>query len=90
MRTSLNDIKQAEDFLSGELKPQDSVLMRARLLIDPVLRMNLAIQQKVYALVKLYGRRKLKEEIEDVHTKIFQDPGRVAYREKITQLFSKH
>jgi hypothetical protein len=90
MRTSLNDLKQTEDFLAGKLNPQDSVLLRARLLIDPVLRMNMAIQQKIYSLITLYGRRRLKEEIEDVHLRIFKDPNRAAYREEITQLFSKH
>ena len=89
MRTSLNEIKKAEDFLSGKLSGAEAVLMQARLLIDPVLRMNLAFQRKVYALVTLYGRRKLKAEIEDVHDRIFQDPARAAYREEIAQLFSK-
>jgi hypothetical protein len=89
MRTSLNKIKQAEDFLSGSLKPEDSVLMRAKLLLDPVLRMNMRIQQKVYTLIALYGRRKLKDEIDEIHSRVFNDPDRAAYREKIIQLFSK-
>lgn len=89
MRTSLNDIKKAEDLLSGKLSAPEAVLMQARLLIDPVLRMNVEFQRRVYALITLYGRRKVKAEIEDVHDRIFQDPARAAYREEIAQLFSK-
>lgn len=89
MRTSLNDIKKAEDLLSGKLSAPEAVLMQARLLIDPVLRMNVEFQRRAYALITLYGRRKVKAEIEDVHDRIFQDPARAAYREEIAQLFSK-
>jgi hypothetical protein len=87
MRTSLNEIKQTDDFLSGKLSPEDSVLFKARLLINPVLRLNVSLHRKTLTLVRFYGRKKLRAEIETVHNKIFQDPGRSSYHDMISKLF---
>jgi hypothetical protein len=89
MRTSLNKIKQAEDFLSGKLSAGDSLVFRAKMLIDPILRLNVTMQKKTYTLIRVYGRRKIKDAAEAVHKKIFNDPERIDYHQKITELFSK-
>ena len=89
MRTSLNDIQQAEKFLSGNLLPKDALLFKAKLLMDPLLRLNMYMQEKTYLLIRLYGRKKLKSEIECVHEKFFHDPQKTTFRQKIVQLFPK-
>ena len=86
MRTSLNKIKETEDFILKVMKPDDALLFRARLILDPVLRMQLALQRKVYALIRLYGRRNLKSEIISVQENIFNTS---EFREEIDQLFLK-
>ncbi|HTJ47814.1 MAG TPA: hypothetical protein VL443_00060 [Cyclobacteriaceae bacterium] len=86
MRTSLNKIKETEDFILNAMKPDDALLFRARLILDPVLRMQLALQRKVYALIRLYGRRNLKSEIISVQENIFNT---TEFREEIDQLFLK-
>lgn len=88
MTTSLNEITQAEDFLQGNLKPEDSLVFRARLLVSPLFRKNFLAQQKTYSLIRLYGRRKLKSEIESIQEKFFNDPDNTFYRQKIEQLFT--
>jgi hypothetical protein len=88
MTTSLNEIKQVEDFLHGKLKPEESLFFRAKLLINPVLRKNVSMQKKTYSLIRLYGRRKLKLEIAFVQEKIFNDPGKESYKKKIEKIFS--
>jgi hypothetical protein len=87
MRTSLNDLKHNEDFLHGSLAPEDAVLVRAKLLIDPVFRMNMALQRKIYALIYGAGRQHVKSEVKAAERKIFQDPYKADYRRKIDQLF---
>jgi hypothetical protein len=89
MRTSLNNIKETEDFLSGALQAEETLLFKVRLLLDPALRVNVSIQQKAYSLIRLYGRKKLKAEIESVHENIFNDPTHAKYRREIDQLFNK-
>jgi hypothetical protein len=89
MRTSLNNTNQIEDFLSGHMSQKDSFLFKAKMLIDPVLRMNVGMQRKTYSLIRLYGRKQLISEIEIVHQRIFQDPEKKNFCRGIEQLFSK-
>ena len=89
MRASLNKIKENEDFLSGSLKPQDALVFRAKLLLDPLLRMSVSLQKKTYSIVKLCGRRTLIQEINSIQGKIFSDPYRTDFHRKIDQLFPK-
>lgn len=90
MTTSLNEIKTVEDFLNGKLIPEESLLFRAGLLIDPLLRMNVSMQKKTYSLIRLYGRRKLRSEITTIQEKIFNDPANALFKQRIEQLFSKY
>lgn len=87
MRTSLNNIRQAEAYIKGRLAPQESLLFEARLLTDPLLRLNLRMQQKAYTLIRMFHRKKLKEEVAGVHEQLFNDPEQAAFRQQIKQLF---
>lgn len=89
MRTSLNDIRIIENYLAGKLDPEESLLLQARLLTDPVLKLNVYVQQKVHSILLLYHRQKLIEEIEEVHQRLFGDPGKGNFQRRIFQLF-KH
>jgi hypothetical protein len=89
MRTSLNKIKNTEDFLLGKLTPEDSLVFKAKLLVDPALRINTGIQHKIYELVRAYGRKQLKSEIESVHVKLFNDPEASSFRRSVYSLFKK-
>lgn len=88
MRTSLTDIKQAEAWLQGTLTPQDSLLFEARILTNPLLRANVALQKKVLALLRFYHRKKLKEELEAVHQRLFSDPAKADFQQQIHHLFT--
>jgi hypothetical protein len=88
MRTSLNNIKELEAFLEGKLEPQDSLLVEARLLSNPLWRLNFFFQKKVYAIVSLYHRRKLKEEVQTIQEDLFSDPAKAEFQYKIRTIFS--
>jgi hypothetical protein len=87
MKTSLNNIKQLEKYLEGKLDPQEALVVEARLLSNPLLKLNFFFQKKVYELVQLYHRRKLKEEVKAVQLQLFSDPAKAAFQKNSYQLF---
>lgn len=89
MRTSLNNIRLIEKFLKGQMSPEESLLFHVRLMNDQVLNINLRIQEKIYALIKLYHRKKLKEEIQSVDHKMFSDPLKADFQESIHYFFKR-
>ncbi len=89
MRASLIEIKQIEDYLFRRMGKEDSLVFEAKLLLDDELRQKMLLQKKTYELVTLYSRKRLKEEIEEVHNKLFREPEHESFREKIVRLFSK-
>jgi cytochrome c-type biogenesis protein CcmH/NrfG len=73
--------------MNDKLPPEERLLFEAQLLTSPLLRWNVSAQQRVYTLLKLYHRRKIKEQTQTVQQKLFQESQHAAWREQITQLF---
>ncbi len=86
MKTSLTEIKQIDDHITGQLNDGDKLVFDARLILDPLLRFNIRMQQKLYALVKAYGRRSMRREVTSVQNQLFQDK---SFRNEIDTIFSK-
>jgi len=89
MRTSLNDIKKADDFLTGRLSTGETLLFQAKLWIDPLLHYRVSMLKKVYTLVHLYGRNKMRMELTGLHERIFNDPEKVLWHQQVKSLFPK-
>jgi len=89
MKISWNNIETIEQYLSGNLKTVEALLFKARLLIDPVLRQQVILQEKTYALVRLFARREIKSRLDRTHRKLFNHPEKKAFQQSILQLFSK-
>ena len=87
MRISLNNIAQAEQHLLKKPAPANSLLFEAKMLINDELKNNVTAQQQVYSLVKQYGRKQLKAEIEAVHQQLFTQPEHLTFRQKIARIF---
>jgi len=83
----LNEIEQIEKHLLGGLSSEDKLLSQAELLLNPQKEENVYWQQKTYTLVRAYGRKQLKQEIEAVHQKLFTKPAHQRFRQKILALF---
>jgi hypothetical protein len=88
MRTSLNNIRQTEDYLKGQMEPVEALLFKARLLTNPLLRMNVRLQQKAYSLISFFHRNQLKQEVNAVHEQLFNDPEKEAFRQQISHIFN--
>ena len=87
MRTSLNDIKQIDDYLLQYAGKTDRALFEARLILQPALEENLLWQQKTYDIIRQYSRRQLKAEIETVHQQLFTGPEHLSFSQRIMALF---
>lgn len=86
MKTSLNETRKIErGVLSGG--QGDKLLLEAGMILDPTLRERVVWQQRAYEMIKLYGRKKLRMEIEGVHQKLFHSPEHSSFRQKIYQFF---
>jgi len=88
MRTSLIETQQIDAHLFN--KPmEDRSVFEARLILDPTLQDTINWQKKTHSLINLYCRKKLREEIEAVHLKLFTQPKHELFRQKIVRLFTK-
>lgn len=87
MRTSLNEIHHIEQHLLGQLPNEESLLMEAKMSLNPDLAQKVALQEETYALVKQYGRKKLRAEIVQVEKRLFTSPGYLSFRQRIMNLF---
>jgi anti-sigma factor RsiW len=89
MKTSWNDVHRIEQYLLDQFDQEERQAFEASLRANPLLRLNVQIQQKMMQLLRYYHRRKLKREAERVRDHLFQDPARADFRQEMTQLF-KH
>ena len=87
MRTSLIEIKHIEDHLLKQLSPEEEVVFQANLLINKELTSNLEAQVQGYELIKSYGRKQLRLEIEAVQQKLFSAKEHKSFRDKILSIF---
>ena len=87
MKISWHDTRGIERFLNNELSEEEQVLFEAQLVLNPHFKLHVALQKRIYSLIKLYGRRKMKAEIGKIHHKLFQNPEHVIFQQRIQQLF---
>ncbi len=89
MRTSLNNIKTIDDYVSGRMAPDDALLFEANMLLNDDLRTEINDQQKTYAIIRQYSRKKVKGEIIAVQ-KIFTTASQYqGFMQRIANLFKK-
>jgi hypothetical protein len=89
MRTSLNEIRDIEAYLSGASSPEYRLLFEARMLLQPELQQKTREQQHIYHLVKAYSRNQLKNELDKVHEHLLTSPEHSSFRQRILRLFTK-
>ena len=83
----MNNLRDIERYVEGLMSGGEEVLFEGRLHGNPTLRTNLFLYKKVMALVRMYHRKKLKVELEDVHQRLFRDPLKVTFRERVMNIF---
>ena len=87
MRTSLNKIQGIEGFVLQSAHISEALVFEARMIIDSELAQQVTLQKETYAIIRQYGRRLLKAELEAVHQTLFTQPNHQRFRQKIIALF---
>lgn len=87
MRISLNKIREIERYYQGAMEQNEAILFEEKMQKDSLLRLNVLLHEKVLALVRIYHRKKLKTELEEVHNRLFSDPAKVTFRENMIGIF---
>lgn len=88
MRTSLNKIKEIERYIEGTMDQPEEVEFQASVQRDPILRLNVLLIKKVMAIVRVYHRKKIKMELEDVHQRLVNDPLKLSFNESVQRIFA--
>lgn len=89
MRTSLNKIRAIDDYLTGSLAPGESLVFEANMLLDTYLSADVQDQQETYALIRQYGRQKIKAEIMTVQETLTTAAQHRGFMQRIASLFKK-
>lgn len=87
MKTSMSETILIERFLQDELPALEHQAFKAKMRLNPGLRLKVYFQKKVHLLVKLYHRKKCKAELEVLHQDLFQDPNKIEFQQNISNIF---
>jgi hypothetical protein len=87
MRTSLNEIKLIDSHLNGQLYGGESALFNAMLILNPALPEQITWQRKTRTTIEQYSRKALRQEIDNVYTKLFTEPAHSGFRQRILKIF---
>ncbi|UFH57904.1 hypothetical protein [Spirosoma sp. KNUC1025] len=71
MRPLLDEVQLLEDYHKGTLPEDQQLDVEVRLLWDQELQQKLARQQRAYKVLRMYGRRQLRAELEAIHVRLF-------------------
>lgn len=89
MRTSLNEIRELEDWLLKQGELSDRLVTEAKVLSNPELQENAKWQAQTYDLVAAYGRQKLREEIRQVEKQLIMSPKYRSFQDRIRSIFKR-
>jgi hypothetical protein len=87
---TLNEGEQIERYILGELGPSSKLVFEAKLLIDRQLRLQVECQRKLMSVVRQYGRRTIKFEVEHIHQALFTDITKQKFQQEVHLIFTKN
>ena len=90
MRTSLNEIKLIDDFLTGKLDSLNHAAADYRQQTDPLFMLGVVLHKKILRLVGFYYKEQLKQRLDGLHKQIMTDSANSAYQMKVNDLFKNN
>jgi hypothetical protein len=74
MRKQLHEVATIEEYVFKGMTAPDRFLFEAKMIIDPELQEKVKLQEKVYAMIRWFGRKKRKEQLEQHFNNVMRDP----------------
>lgn len=84
MRKVLHEIQVIDQYLHRQLSNPDRLVFEASMLVSPALEQQVRQQRKVYQLVRWFGRKAKKQQLNTLHARLMEDH---QFRDSITALF---
>ena len=84
MRKQLHEIEEIDSYIFHNLNKADKFLFEVKMIANPELKANMLAQQKTYSLIRLFGRKKKKEQLVSMHFRIMEDK---KFSAEITSIF---
>jgi len=86
MRTELLHIAQIDRYLFNRMPAEEREAFRIRLLIEPDLFEAVERQREAYRLVRAYGRRRLRAELQTINRQLMARP---SFRARLLAIFRR-
>ena len=74
MRKPLHEIEDIDNYVFKKMDAPERFLFEAKMIVAPELRTNLRFQQRAYSMIRWFGRKKQKEQLECLFTNLMRDP----------------
>lgn len=87
MRTSLNEIREAERFLTHKMTTEESLVFQARMITSPLLSVHVHLQSRLMDVVHLYHRRKRKRDLKSIHHELFTSDKKSDFQHMVRDIF---
>ncbi|MEM1137487.1 MAG: hypothetical protein AAGI07_16730 [Bacteroidota bacterium] len=87
MKTSLTE--RIEQLLHKKGDLAERLLLEAQIQVNTELAEQVDFQKKAYKIIREYGKRKLREEINLVDKQLFENPKYISFQHKILSYFKK-
>lgn len=81
--------RRIEYYLTGQLSAVQNRYFLAKLRRTPRLRKQVAMQQYLYRLIRLTGRRQLKRDLRRLHDHMLHHPSEIDLQRQMEEIFGK-
>ena len=83
----MRESEKIEAYLNGNLSGADKLVMEARFVLHPALEKQRRWQQITYRFIRVYGRKKLRQEVQEMDSLLFSAPEFKKFQQQIQAIF---
>ncbi|MEO5977464.1 MAG: hypothetical protein ABIS36_19400 [Chryseolinea sp.] len=84
MKTSLNEVMTIEKHLEGTMTGPELVAFKTKMEVNSALETNVSMQSRLISLLRIYHRKKVKYQLEQVHLHLLKTD----FRNSIQSIFN--
>jgi len=73
MRNLLREVEEIDAFILGKMSVEDTAFFKAKMDILPGLKHKIARQRMVHHILRLLGRRELRDKLDTIYSKLMNE-----------------